>query len=327
MARKILIPLDMNGVKVRTLEALKENFDLEKVTAYFLDGTLIKWLEGRYYDDEAEKVRNLSKDDANLGKKLCAVFGVEYTGEEIDTENVARRHEILKKLKQLTSDEEIISHAAQVAMTQEDLAYLLEEEDAATIYLCGEKFSIPTSFENRKYVGILGKPEIKISIQTAEELKAKGITFENVELPKNLLATLEPKKITQGRAVIVSVTNDYSVLENVIEASVNIAMVIFGNPSSNDSPSKKWQRTLMGYYYAKMLDGKITLSSRVRILDKANKEVYEGSIFSLIRINDNVQTLVNAINHDKKIVQEFLIHLDKMPVLRSGYVIEAYAAE
>ena len=333
MAKKILIPLDMNGVKVRSLESLKENFDLEKVTAYFLDGTLLRWLESRYYEEEAEKVRNLSKDDANLGKKLCEVFGVEYKGEAIDVEDTARRHEILKKLKQLTTDEEIISHAAQVAFTQEDLAYLLNA-DETTIYLCGktgEKFFIPASFENRKYIGILGKPEIKISIETFEELKARGITFENVDLPKNLLSPTSPSRI-QGHAVIKNVTNDYVSPERTAQPN-------FGNISGNSNPkSEKWQLTLMGYYYAKMLDGTITLSSRVRILTNDRKvEIYDGSIFSLIKINNNVQTLVNRIDYDetddvkktsdKKGVKEFFIHLDKMPVLHSGCIIEAYTAE
>ena len=54
---KIKFPLEMaNGVQARTLNDLKENFDIEKVTGYFLDGKLQTWLEDRYYEDEAEAI-------------------------------------------------------------------------------------------------------------------------------------------------------------------------------------------------------------------------------------------------------------------------------
>ena len=49
MARKIRFPLKMkNGAEVRTLDELKENFDLESVLGYFADGKLSTWLADRY---------------------------------------------------------------------------------------------------------------------------------------------------------------------------------------------------------------------------------------------------------------------------------------
>ncbi len=45
MARKIRFPLRMkNGAEVRTLEELRENFDLESVLGYYTDGKLQTWL-------------------------------------------------------------------------------------------------------------------------------------------------------------------------------------------------------------------------------------------------------------------------------------------
>ena len=172
---------------------------MEEVTAYFLNGKLLKWLEQRYYEEEAEKIHNLDKDDENFAKKLCKTFGVSYGNVIVDTEKISRQNEILAELKKLTDDEEILSHYKQTALTQEDLANLLDC-DETTIYLRGEKFSVPMSFENRKYIGILGKPEIKITAKTADELTAKGITFENVTLPEKLSPT--PKKFILGRARI-----------------------------------------------------------------------------------------------------------------------------
>ena len=67
-----------NGVGVRKLQELRENFDLEQITAYFLNGKLETWLEDRYYDEELEQIRKLNKEDSELQKKLCQIFGVEY---------------------------------------------------------------------------------------------------------------------------------------------------------------------------------------------------------------------------------------------------------
>ena len=46
MARKPRIPLDMgNDIMVRTIDELKEHYNAEKVTEYFLNGKLFTWLQ------------------------------------------------------------------------------------------------------------------------------------------------------------------------------------------------------------------------------------------------------------------------------------------
>ena len=81
MARKIRFPLKMkNGVEVRTLDELKENFDLESVLGYFIDGKLATWLADRYYDEKAEAVSALSAEMPDLNAKLCEILEVEYQG-------------------------------------------------------------------------------------------------------------------------------------------------------------------------------------------------------------------------------------------------------
>lgn len=194
MAKKIKFALKLKDRSdVRTLEALQEHFDFEKVTAYFLDGKLLEWLEDRYYDEEAEKIRALDKDAKDFHQQLCNALGVPYEGEdEIDIEALERLNEKREKLQQLTADKDIIAHAAQTAFSQEDLAELLDEGEH-TIYLCGKKFSIPSRVTNRKYIGILGKPEIKITAETPEEFTKKEIFFENILLPEHL-RTEQPKK-------------------------------------------------------------------------------------------------------------------------------------
>lgn len=185
MARKIKFALEMaDGAKVRgSIEELREHFDLEKAVGYFLSGKLAEWLEDRFYEDEAEAIAAIEKDAPDLRERLCAALDVPYEGDsELDIAALERMNEKKAILRQKTGDEEIISHAAQTALNQEDLADLLEM-DEAVIYLCGEKFNIPARVKNKKYVGILGTPTISIKAASQSELDEKGIAFENVKLP------------------------------------------------------------------------------------------------------------------------------------------------
>ncbi|GIW48838.1 MAG: hypothetical protein KatS3mg079_314 [Caloramator sp.] len=55
MVKKVKFPLEIkDGVKVRTIEELRENFDLEKSDMYFINSKLAIWLIDRGYNEEAE---------------------------------------------------------------------------------------------------------------------------------------------------------------------------------------------------------------------------------------------------------------------------------
>ena len=185
MARKIKFALEMkDGVKVRSnLDELRENFDLEKAVGHFLSGKLTEWLEDRYYETEAKKISALDKDSADFRSQLCTILGVEYDGgDELDVATLERLNEKKNFLRQKTDDKSIIDNAAQTALNQEDLSYLLDM-DEPTIYLCDESFNIPIRIENKKYIGILGTPKIAINANSQADLNAKNIRFENCILP------------------------------------------------------------------------------------------------------------------------------------------------
>ena len=187
MARKIKFALEMkNGIKVRSnLDELRDNFDLDRVVEYFVSGKLVEWLEDRYYENEAEKIRSINKEDSNLRQKLCIALGVEYECEddnEVDIKTLERLNEKKAILRQKTDNVNVIENAAITALNQEDLSDLIDL-DESIIYLCGDSFHVPFRVTNKRYIGILGTPRIYITAKSVLELYAKNIHFENVILP------------------------------------------------------------------------------------------------------------------------------------------------
>ena len=201
MARKVKFPLIMkDGVEVRTLDELKENFDVEKVVSYFNDGRLLTWLQSRYYEDEADKIEQLEKNDPQLQKKICAIFDVEPETEEIDVEEIARRTERLNRLKQYTDDREIWERVDQVAFDQEDLSDLLDE-DATLIYLCSNKFTVPLRETHKTYIGI-GKAIAVIRSNKVVDFDALNIEFKNVIFDDMYKEVLKKSKIDEQTQII-----------------------------------------------------------------------------------------------------------------------------
>ena len=187
MAKKIKFALEMaNGAKVRTIEDLRDKFDIEKAITYFLNGKLLEWLKDRYYTEIADAVQSLDGNAPDFNKRLCEALEVEYQGENISLEKIEQENIKRTKLKQITSDEEIISHAAETAFSQDELNQLLDTE-VSTVYLCGEEFYIPMEKQSRRYIGIGKQPVIHIKAETIRELEERNIFFENVNLPENLL--------------------------------------------------------------------------------------------------------------------------------------------
>lgn len=193
MAKKVKFPLDMgNDIMVRTIEELKENYNIEKVTEYFFNDKLVTWLEDRYYDDEAEQVRKLSSlsDKSNVDARLAEIFGI-LIDKEVDIEAIELRREKLEKLRAITSDDEILDNVDSVAFSQEELSDLLDD-NAKVIFLCGKTFRIPLSVKNVKYVGI-NNPDISISGNGEIDLAANGIIIEQCKLSEDTQSRLVKK--------------------------------------------------------------------------------------------------------------------------------------
>ncbi len=118
-------------------------------------------------------------NDEQLGKQLREVLGVSHAANKA---HISKREEEKRaRLREQTDDEIILSHAAQTAFTQEDMAELLDAGEH-TIYLCGKEFEIPVRMERMSYIGILGQPIAHISAATVYDLKRLAITFSNISI-------------------------------------------------------------------------------------------------------------------------------------------------
>ena len=182
MRKKIKLPLEMaDGVKVRTLDELKDNWSLEKVVENYLNGRLATWLNDRYYTELAEQVDALAEvqDNTALQKELCRIFDVDFADEEdIDVDAVNERNHKLDILRQYTADDTVLKNVDIVAFDQEELGDILDSGENV-IYLFNNTFSIPLSVKNKKYIGI-GKAECIIHSKDVVDFTELGIEFDNV---------------------------------------------------------------------------------------------------------------------------------------------------
>ena len=176
------MPLEMaDGVKVRTLDELKDNWSLEKVVENYLNGRLATWLNDRYYTELAEQVDALAEvqDNTALQKELCRIFDVDFEDEEdIDVDAVSERNRKLEALRQYTADDTVLKNVDSVAFDQEELGDILDTGENI-IYLFNNTFSIPLAIKNKKYIGV-GKAECIIHSKDVVDFAELGIEFENV---------------------------------------------------------------------------------------------------------------------------------------------------
>lgn len=191
MAKKIRFPLEMdNGVEVRSMEELREHFSLAKVLEYFENGKLVTWLRDRYADDIADAVEALEQNEPELARKLSEIFDVPYdenTEEELKkAEEWAER---LERLKEFTDDEQFFDKIDYVAFEQDEL-YDLLDEDAETIYLCGDRFSIPLAKSGVSYIGI-NNPTAVIDSKVAVDWSDKKISIEGVTFDEKYQEVVE----------------------------------------------------------------------------------------------------------------------------------------
>ena len=172
MAKKIRFPLEMeNGVEVRSMEELRNNFSISRVLSYLKNGKLEVWLRDRFEIDIADKIGQLDFKDEDLAKNIYEIFNIPFDVAAIREYRIA----LIKKYNDNEKVEDIIDS---VAFTQDELNDLLDK-DLENIYLYGDKFYIPLTKKGICYRGI-NKPTIVVASDTEVDWIDKKILLENV---------------------------------------------------------------------------------------------------------------------------------------------------
>lgn len=267
MAKKIKIPLEMaNGFKVRTLEELKENWDLEKVVLYYYDkGRLLAWLKDYNHHNEAEQVTALNTitDTKELQKRLCDIFAMPFEeGQTVDVEEVIRKNKRLTMLRTITAEDVVLKNAEKVALNQEELEKRLSENETEII-LFNNTFNIPFNVKNVKYIGV-GDVTCVIESKEYVDFEALGISFENVKFDE---------KYDKYASKIRSVATDKKELDKDSLAPMQVD--IFEGCDSN-------QIYRLGWQYEQGDGVEINLATAIFFYKKAEKL---GNQYAMARLN------------------------------------------
>ena len=194
MAKKRFALIMKDGLEVRNIDDLKAHFDMNSVVREFKDGRLLTWLEDRYYDEEAAAIKKILPGDDYLAQKLCKIFGVE------TPEDIARRAERLNRLKNYTSDKNILANVDRVAFDQEDLADLLDE-DVDEIYLCANRFVIPLRMKNKNYIGV-GDAVAVIRSKEPVDFGKLNIKFKKISFDDDYKKILPPPPPPKNKKIL-----------------------------------------------------------------------------------------------------------------------------
>lgn len=216
MKRKIKFPLIMNKeTSVRTIEELRNNFNIEEVIEYFLSGKLEIWLRDRNYNSQLEKILKLDINKKSFNIDLCVALDVDFKDYiHINAKEIEEKNKRLKEIKKYTDKKSILDKVDEIIFKQEELTKRLNDLSknnisyesrlsniaplgtigmildialnltnkaykSTKIYLCGDEFSITDNFENVTYIGI-NKPIINLISSDTFDAKSKNISFENL---------------------------------------------------------------------------------------------------------------------------------------------------
>lgn len=252
----VKFPLKMaDGTMVRTLEDLREHFDLTTVLSYYDNGRLVKWLENGYYDEEAKQIAALDSFSGSFKDELCAVLGVNYSEnetEQVTLADVSNRNQRLEHLKQYTADDSILSKIDCVAFTQDELMDFLEK-GIHEVYLFGERFVIPANVSGVTYIGV-NRPVVEFQGNTiGADIEIKNVEFA-VEDYENFRDSASPKlyvKLVRIKAERGDIVAQFNLGEcyfkgHGVEENLEQAVSWFRKAAEQGYPAAQYQ---LGRYY------------------------------------------------------------------------------
>ena len=112
MSTSFKFNLLVDGQKVRTLEELRENYNLEDILAHFYSGKLQKWLASRDYKHELDQVKDIaSSNKLDVSSKLLDIFKIEHDKKELQYFNVdGQQVRTVEELRENFNLEDVLKH-------------------------------------------------------------------------------------------------------------------------------------------------------------------------------------------------------------------------
>lgn len=206
----IRFPLEMaNGKMVRELEEFQDNFDFQRAVEYFNIGKLQKWLEALYCDDILEKLETLTLQDDNFFEMFTEALGVKVQ-EPIDAKEEIHNAELKEKLQGHVEEDELESRVCITADTQEWLEKRLND-GCKTIYLFGERFTIPKTAQNIQFIGVQKTETVELEVKDKQTFISQNLEFSGV-----VPADEETRKLIYADTLNNSVLEFLNVLDNYI---------------------------------------------------------------------------------------------------------------
>lgn len=185
MARKIRFGLNMpEKQNIRTLEELKQYFDLKAVLEYYFNNKLTEWLNDRGYASIAEQLNALDRDKDDFEENVCKIFGAQYKAEAagaVTAEDVEALVDRKEEIRKYTDDVNILENAGNVAFNQAELNALVKDDSSKTVYLLGKEFTLTAKYKNKTYVG-LNNPTVKFAEVPEVTLEELGIKLTGVKI-------------------------------------------------------------------------------------------------------------------------------------------------
>lgn len=169
MEKKIRFPLEMEqGVQVRSMEELRENFSLSRVLVYLSNGKLVTWLRDRYADDISNAIEGLNTEDDELPKKVCEIFEIEVDWNEKEIS--------LVDVKFDSAYQQIVDEHKQTKITKEKTVEEVTVEKVLFRMNIADVFTI----DEIGTVAIGHIDEGKISVGDTITLKRKSCSYRDV---------------------------------------------------------------------------------------------------------------------------------------------------
>ena len=171
----------LEGIEIRDVISLKENFCLPMIIYYFQNGKLIRWLRDHYENDLADKLAEITDHDIKACDKICDIFDV-----NIDKPMIEKGWEDYQRIERLmacTDNYEYIKNLDDIVFNQEELDEKLIKE-GTFVYLCGGYFEIPKDKCNHTFIGI-NNPKVKTDLINDRNSHFQNILFETIDKEEN----------------------------------------------------------------------------------------------------------------------------------------------